>query len=272
MGESDPGGIPTRSADIQRNRHLLGAIRRNFGLRRSFADRLEYIQTSPKNLGASRIRPPAGASAKGDSGEFRPTGRNSAKSPLTWGDMGEFVLHGSMGECVGPSENPEKYRMLDDPPPGRFCGGGARPMGFPTRSTEIQRTRHLLGEIGWNFAPRGPMVDCARPRGIPARNPPKAPLTWRDRAEFRTSRIICRSPRISSGNPEKPRRVADPPSGGPCSKGRDSWGISARAAEIQRNRHMIGAMWMIPMEIYAIDYRSLSTKFRPTSPIKWRFR
>ena len=80
--------IPARSAEIRRNRHLLGA-----------------------------------------------TGRN-------------FVPHGAVVDGVEFSDNPEKSLLFADPPPGRFCGEGAR-------LSDILPGRLRFSEIATYFARRG---------------------------------------------------------------------------------------------------------------------
>ena len=86
-GDRELFGAPAaRSADIRRNRHVIGATEPNSALRGPAADCLEYLQKTPRNPGGSRIRLPAGAAADGRGPAVpRPVGRNSAKSPLTWG-------------------------------------------------------------------------------------------------------------------------------------------------------------------------------------------
>ena len=92
-------GIPARSAETQRWRHLLGAIRRNSEPRGPSVGRVEYPHGVMRKLGGSPTRYTEGTAVWGrDSREFRPIGRNSAKSPPTWGDVAEF--HGDSTRSI----------------------------------------------------------------------------------------------------------------------------------------------------------------------------
>ena len=97
-----------------------------------------------------------------DSGVFRPSGRNSAKYRLTWGEWAGFRTSRSRCRlCRISSGNPEKSRRIDDPPAGRFYVEGEGVRGNSARSAEIQRNP-LIGAIWRNFVPRGSAPDCVR--------------------------------------------------------------------------------------------------------------
>ena len=180
-----------RSKDIPQNRHLIGAIRRN------------------------------------------------------------FLRRGSAPDCVESSDHPEKYRLFSDPPSVRFCGEWARFREIP-RSAETPRNRHLLGEVGRDFATRGSMVDFGAPSGNRERSrrladPPPArlcgnysrfgegrprvgrdsaisPLTWGGAAKLRASFIfgrLRRTIRESRGDLSGLRNLRPV---GSAAKGRDSGG------------------------------------------------
>ena len=84
-------GHPIRSAEIKRDRHLLWPKGWGFAPHESAVDCVEISPGGPRNIGGSRVRHLAGSAATGrDSGEFRPTCRNSAKSSLTWAEGVEF--------------------------------------------------------------------------------------------------------------------------------------------------------------------------------------
>ena len=200
-------GIPTRSAEIRRNRHLLGATGCNFAPRGSVVVCVEF-PGNPENSRGSRIRRPAGSAAQGrESANSHSIGRDSSKSPHTWGGRCNFAPHGAVVDCVEFPENHAKFLLAADPPPGRFCGAGARFRGIPTRSAAIRRNRHLLWATGCNFAPHGSVVGCV---------------------EF-------------PDNPAKVLRVDDPPPGRFCGTEERFWAISTRSAEIRRNRHPLVA-------------------------------
>ena len=134
----------------------------------------------------SAIRPAQRRGGR-DSGKSRPICRNSEKSPLTWAERVGFRTQRICGRlCRNITRGPWKFRRFADPPPGRFCGDGARFMGDSARRAEIRRNRHLLGPKGWNFAPHDSAADCVE---------------------------------ISSWNPENPRWSAEPPSGRLCGEG-----------------------------------------------------
>ena len=139
------------------------------------------------------IRRPAGSTAKErDPGEPRPIGRNSAQSPLTWGDYAEVRTSWICGRlrriCRKPREIPAGRRSA---------------------------TRRLLRQ-------RGVIHGASRPGG---RNSAKSPPTRGDRAGYRTVRICRRLRTISSRNLEKSRRVADPPPGRFYGEGEGFMGI-----------------------------------------------
>ena len=175
-------------------------------------------------------------------GRSRPTGRNSAQSPLTWRDMAAFRTRRICGRLSSLSSgNPEKSRRFADPPFGGYCGQGEAIETNPAMSAGIQRKRHLFGATGRNFVPPGSAARFGRSSGNPenvggprircpacsaakagdsgnphlvGRYSAHSPLTWRDRAEFRTTRTSGRLSRMSSRNPEKSRRFLDQPSDG----------------------------------------------------------
>ena len=97
--------------------------------------------------------------------------------------------------------------MFAGPPPGRFCGEGARFRKILSRSPGIRRTRHLPGAIGRNFASRGSVGDFVE----------------------------------SSENFEKPPLFADSPPGRFCGEGARIMEMPTQSAEIRQNRHLIWA-------------------------------
>ena len=188
--------IPIRPTEIRRNRHLLGAVGRNSAPHGSVVDCVESSGCPGKSpLFAD---PPPGRFF----GEWERSMEISTRESEILGnrhligDIGSnFAPRGAAVDCVESAVNPEKSPTFADMPPGRFCGeGGAIQGNPPTRPTEIRRNRHIPGEIGRNFAPRGSVVDCVE----------------------------------SSGDPEKSPRVADPPPGRFCGKGATFCEISAR--------------------------------------------
>ena len=79
-----------RSGGFKRNLHLLETIGRNFAPRGSVADCVESSE-NPENPGGPTTQRPAGSTVEERGpGAFRQIDRNSAKSPLTWGDWAEF--------------------------------------------------------------------------------------------------------------------------------------------------------------------------------------
>ena len=118
-----------------------------------------------------------------------------------------FAPHGSVVGCVEFPGNPEKFLRFADPPPGRFCGVGARFSENFDRSSEIRRNRHLLGAIGCDFAPHGSSADCV---------------------EF-------------PENPDIPPRFAGPSPGRLFAAAARFMGFPTRSAEIRRNRRLHGA-------------------------------
>ena len=180
-----------------------------------------------------------------------PIARNSANSPLMWGDRAESRTSRISGRFSRISAGyTKKCRCFKDPPSGGYYGEAARPRGGPAQSEAIQRNRHLIGAIGRSFAPRGSAVgrvgspgnpeNSRRPANPPGRfcgdngarlragfrpigrNSTKSPHTWRDRAAFRTSRTSGRLPIIYARNREKSRWFAGPPFGGYCGHGERS--------------------------------------------------
>ena len=130
-------GNPTRSTEIRRNRHLLGAIGRNFAPRRSVADCVEY-PGNPEKPPLFADTPPGRFCGEGVI--FREIIVRSAEIRRNHhlpGTNGRYFLpHGSVGDCVESSEIREN-RRFSDPPPGWFCGDGGRFRGTPPARPQL---------------------------------------------------------------------------------------------------------------------------------------
>ena len=119
------------------------------------------IQGPPPNIGGPRIRRPEGSATQGrDSRGPHPPDRHTSKSPLTLAAREEcrtscVCCRARRNISSKWSGNPDRSRRFPAPPPGRIWGEWARFRGGAARSTEIQRSRHLPGAIGRNFAPHG---------------------------------------------------------------------------------------------------------------------
>ena len=101
-----------------------------------------------------------------DSAISRPIGRDSSKSPLTWGGGAQFHTSWICGRLCRILMGSWKISVVRGSAAGRFCGDGEISRGIPARPTTIRRNRHLLGTIGRNFVPRGSVVICVEyPRG-----------------------------------------------------------------------------------------------------------
>ena len=221
---------PARSAGIQRKRRLIGAIGRDFAPRGSVID----LVGSPGNPEKSpRLADPP----PGQYGGIPARSAEIQRNRHLLGATGRrFASHGSTGDCL------EHLREIPaDPPFGGYCGQGEAIETNPAMSAGIQRKRHLFGATGRNFVPPGSAARFGRSSGNPenvggprircpacsaakagdsgnphlvGRYSAHSPLTWRDRAEFRTTRTSGRLSRMSSRNPEKSRRFLDQPSDG----------------------------------------------------------
>ena len=149
----------------------------------------KYLHAMLGIFGSSRTRRPAGSAAKGrDSGEFRPICQNSEKYPLTWAEREGLRARDSVVDCGEISSGgPGKYRRFADPPPARFCSEGARFRGVPLDLAKFNKMPTYLGWV------------CVGGSHL----------------------VILRSTAygVSSGNPKKFRRFADPPSGRFCGEG-----------------------------------------------------
>ena len=129
------GEIPAnsaRSAEIQRNPHLIGMGGCNFAPHGSVVD---CVEISSLNTAKSRwfADPPSGR-FYGEGAKFRrsPTDRPELDESANYlGAKGRnFAPYESAAERVGASsENPEKSRTYADPPSGWSFRGGARFMG-----------------------------------------------------------------------------------------------------------------------------------------------
>ena len=132
-----------RSAEFQRNRHLIGAIDRN-------SEAHEYVADCAVSSGnpekSRRISDPSphlfydeGEGSRGRHTRSAEIQRNR-HLPVEIGRGYEH--HGSAGDCVESSENPGESRRVADPPSGGYCGIGVRFSGIPPdhpRLSEIGR-------------------------------------------------------------------------------------------------------------------------------------
>ena len=190
-----------------RDRQFLRALGRNVESHLSAVYCVEF-QQNLRNLGRPRIRRPAGSAAKGEiQGNFARSAEIQRNIRLLGLEVRSCAPHYSAVDRVEIS-----------------------PWGPGKRG--CSRTRHQAGS-----AVKG--RDSAICRTI-CRNSPQAPLTWGERAAFRISRLCGRLRTISSRNAEKSRSPTGQPPGRFCGEGARFVGNSARSAEIQRNRHLLG--------------------------------
>ena len=162
---------------------------------------------NPKKSQLFADPPPGGRCGEGrDSGEFRPIGRNSARSPLSRGDMAGLRTTWICDPVCRIFRKSRKHRRFADPMRGLLFSKRERPMGITARAADVRRNRHLIGAIRRDCALRGSSAGCREylqqsPKnlgGIPpsGRNSEGSPFTWRDRAEFLTSWVYGRLCRI----------------------------------------------------------------------------
>ena len=159
------GGVPgnsARSAEIQRNRLLLGPKGRNFAPRGSMVD---FVEISALNTDKSRRfadPPPGRFDAKGRDSWGNPTDRPEFSESASNSGRMVGIAHlmslrrRAMGSFQGILKNlgwTPIRRPAGLSAEGEFQGGLAR-------STGIQRKRHILGTKGRNFAPRDSAADC----------------------------------------------------------------------------------------------------------------
>ena len=124
--------IPTRSAEIRRNRQLHGAVGRNFAPCGSAVDCVGLLG-KPGKSHLFADPPPDRFCGEGSRFSDIPTrsadGRRNRHVLVEAGR--NFVTPGCVCDCVESSGNPETAPLFDDPPPDRFCGEGAIFRGIP---------------------------------------------------------------------------------------------------------------------------------------------
>ena len=150
---------PARPSDIQRNRHLRDATGRNFVPNESAVGFVVISRGNHDNF-RRYAEPPSGRLC-GEGGIQRnshPTGRNSARSPISSRFMAECRISQIGGRLC---RIPRKSCEISD-----VHGSAARQVlrrrggqGDFARSAAIQRNIHLLGMGGRNFEPHYSAAD-----------------------------------------------------------------------------------------------------------------